>query len=80
MKHYINKSFQRDLKENNLNLNYVCDVLDDIYAGRAYSLGSKIYKIRAAKKGKGKSSGFRNIFYWKKNERIIFCILFGKNE
>ena len=25
-------------------------------------------------------TGFRNIFYWKKDELIIFCLLFPKNE
>ncbi|MCD4780542.1 MAG: type II toxin-antitoxin system RelE/ParE family toxin [Candidatus Omnitrophica bacterium] len=80
MKYYINKSFQRDLKENKLNADYIRILLEDIYDGRAISLGSKMYKIRAAKKGKGKSSSFRNIFFWKKDKRIIFCLLYGKNE
>lgn len=80
MKYYINKSFQRDLKENKLNADYIRILLEDIYDGRAISLGSKMYKIRAAKKGKGKSSSFRNIFFWKKDKRIIFCLFYGKNE
>lgn len=59
---------------------YVKNVLSDIFEGRAIPLGSKLYKIRAAQEGKGKSGGFRNIFFWKRDERIIFCLLFGKNE
>jgi hypothetical protein len=76
----MNKSFQRDLEDNALDDEYIRNVLDDVLKGRAISLGSKLYKIRAAKEGKGKSGGFRNIFFWKRDERIIFCLLFGKNE
>ena len=68
------------MKEHGLDDDYLNDVLLDIYHGRAISLGSKMYKIRAARAGEGKSGGFRNIFYWKKEELIVFCLLFGKNE
>lgn len=80
MRYLKNKSFQRDLKDNHLDDEYIKDVLDDIFKGRAAPLGSKLYKIRAAKQGKGKSGGFRNIFFWKRDELIVFCLLFGKNE
>ncbi len=80
MRYLKNKSFQRDLKNNNLNDKYIKEVLEDIFKGRATSLGSKMYKIRSAKDGQGKSGGFRNIFFWKKDEHIVFCLLFGKNE
>ncbi|MBF0479206.1 MAG: type II toxin-antitoxin system RelE/ParE family toxin [Candidatus Omnitrophica bacterium] len=55
-------------------------VLDDIFKGRAVSLGDKLYKIRIAKEGKGKSGGFRSLFFWKRDEFIVFCLLFAKNE
>ncbi len=80
MRYLKNKSFKRDMKDHGLEDNYLKDVLNDIYEGRAVSLGSKMYKIRAAREGKGKSGGFRNIFFWKKEELIVFCLLFGKNE
>jgi len=63
-----------------LDENYFKSVLDDIFVGRSISLGGKLYKIRSAGKSKGKSGGFRNIFYWKKEEFIIFCYIFSKNE
>ncbi|MHA1558458.1 MAG: type II toxin-antitoxin system RelE/ParE family toxin [Alphaproteobacteria bacterium] len=75
-----NKSFEKNLKSNNLNDAYIKELLKNIFALRSLSLGSKMYKIRAAKSGKGKSGGFRNIFFWKKNKLIIFCLLFSKNE
>ncbi len=80
MRYLANKTFQKDLKHNKLDANYLHGVLDDIFKGRAQSLGAKMYKIRAARKGQGKSGGFRNIFFWKKSELIIFCLLFSKNE
>jgi len=68
------------MKDNDLDDDYLRDVLDDVHEGRAIPLGSKLYKIKAAKKGQGKRGGFRNFFFWKKEELIVFCLLFGKNE
>jgi hypothetical protein len=39
-----------------------------------------LYKIRGAKEGKGKSGGFRSLFFWKRDALIVFCLLFTKNE
>ncbi|MDE1919830.1 MAG: type II toxin-antitoxin system RelE/ParE family toxin [Candidatus Omnitrophica bacterium] len=54
-------------------------MLDDVFKDRAISLGFKLYKIRGAKDGQGKSGGFRNIFFWQKDERIVFCLVYPKN-
>ena len=80
MRYLKNKAFQRDLKGNCLDDEYIKGILEDVFKGRAIPLGSKMYKMRAAKEGQGKSSGFRSVFFWKRNELIIFCVLFGKNE
>ena len=80
MRYLKNKAFQRDLKDNLLDDEYIKEVLEDVFKGRATPLGSKMYKIRAAKEGQGKSGGFRNIFFWKQDKLIVFCLLFGKNE
>ena len=80
MRYLANKTFQKDLKDYKLDDSYLHEVLDDISKGRAQFLGAKMYKIRSTRKGRGKSGGFRNIFYWKKGELIIFCLLFSKNE
>lgn len=80
MRFFKNKPFQRDLKENGIDENNIKTVLDDIFEGRAIPLGSKLYKIRGAKEGKGKSGGFRSLFFWKKDNFIVFCLLFTKNE
>ena len=80
MQYLKNNSFQRDLKSAGLDDVAIKTTLDDIFKERSISLGSKLYKIRGAKKGSGKSGGFRSLFFWKKYAFIIFCALFTKNE
>ena len=80
MKYLKNRLFQRDLKDNDLDDEDLKRVLDDVFDGRGISLGGKMYKIRGAKEGKGKRGGFRSLFFWEKDEFIVFCLLFAKNE
>ena len=79
MKYLKNKFFQRELKNFGLDDEDMKVVLEDIFKGRAIPIGFKMYKIRGAKEGKGKSGGFRHIFFWKKEEYIVFCLVFPKN-
>jgi len=44
------------------------------------NLGSNIYKVRLARKGSGKSGGFRTILVFKEEDRAIFIYGFAKNE
>jgi hypothetical protein len=43
-------------------------------------LGSNLFKIRVKRAGQGKSSGFRTIIAYRKEDRAIFLYGFGKNE
>lgn len=43
-------------------------------------LGGNIYKIRVKRGNRGKSSGFRTIVVYKKEDRVIFLYGFAKNE
>jgi len=79
MKYLKNKLFQRELKDLGLDDEDIKVVLDDIFKGRAIPLGFKMYKIRGSKEGKGKSGGFRNIFFWKRDKFIVFCLIYPKN-
>ncbi|MBF0490641.1 MAG: type II toxin-antitoxin system RelE/ParE family toxin [Candidatus Omnitrophica bacterium] len=79
MKYLKNKSFQRDLRNGGLEDKETI-MLDDVFNGRADSIGFKMYKVRLAREGQGKSGGFRSLFFWKKDESIVFCFLFAKNE
>jgi len=78
MKVLTNNYFHKQLDRFGLGNEYLCQILDDIAKGRSVPLGGKLYKIRAAGISGGKSGGFRNIFYWKKEELIVFCSLFSK--
>ena len=80
MRFFLNKYFARQLDDYGLDQVYIKDVLKDIALGRSISLGHKLHKIRAARKGEGKSGGFRNIFFGKKDEFIVFCYLFPKSK
>jgi hypothetical protein len=44
------------------------------------SLGSGLYKKRVARKGFGKSGGYRTILAFKQHDRAIFMYGFAKNE
>jgi hypothetical protein len=77
---FLNKYFVRQLDDYDLGQDYIREVLRDIAQGRSISLGHKLYKIRAARRGEGKSGSFRNIFFWEKDEFIVFCYLFPKNR
>ncbi len=43
-------------------------------------LGAGLYKKRIARKGQGKSGGYRTLIAFKKAERAIFIYGFSKNE
>jgi len=43
-------------------------------------LGGNLYKVRVKRAHSGKSSGFRTIIVYKKDDRAIFLYGFGKNE
>lgn len=43
-------------------------------------LGANLYKVRIARPGRGKSSGFRTLLVYKYAYRAIFLYGFAKNE
>lgn len=43
-------------------------------------LGGNLLKIRIARKGQGRSSGYRTLIAYKKNKRAVFLYGFAKNE
>lgn len=44
------------------------------------NLGNGLYKKRVARKGQGKSGGYRTIIAFKKNDRAVFMYGYAKNE
>lgn len=75
-----NNYFHKQLDRYGLGMTYVLAMVEDIGKGRSTPLGNKLYKIRAAGLSSGKSGGFRNIFFWKKDELVVFCYLFSKGQ
>ena len=43
-------------------------------------LGGNLIKVRVAKKGQGRSSGYRTLIAYRKNKRAVFLYGFAKNE
>ncbi|MBS4168121.1 hypothetical protein PARA125_000753 [Parachlamydia sp. AcF125] len=43
-------------------------------------LGGNLIKIRIARKGQGRSSGYRTLIAYKKGKRAVFLYGFAKNE
>lgn len=43
-------------------------------------LGGNLIKIRIARKGQGRSSGFRTLIAYQKNKRAVFLYGFAKSE
>jgi len=44
------------------------------------NLGGDVYKVRIARKGGGKSGGYRSIVFFRRGERAFFHYLFAKSE
>lgn len=80
MNYYITRKFDKLLKEEKLHRKVLDEVIDAINSGSTISLGKKLYKTRMRAAGRGKSGGYRSIAYVKIGVRIIFIILFAKNE
>ena len=76
----MNTYFKKALSKEKLGAGYIENLLDDIFKDQGVSLGAGLYKIRGARKGQGKSGGYRNIFYWKKGDRVVLTFLFPKGE
>ncbi|HJH28234.1 MAG TPA: hypothetical protein C5S51_00835 [Methanosarcinaceae archaeon] len=57
------------------------EAIDNLEKGLSVAeLGGNLFKIRVKRAGKGKSTGFRTIVVYKKEEKTIFLYGFGKNE
>lgn len=65
----------------NLTNHHLIEAVENLEKGlSAANLGSNLFKIRVSRAGQGKSSGFRTIIAYKKENKAIFLYGFGKNE
>jgi hypothetical protein len=81
MRKLSTKWFKKWAKKSNLNSKNILKAIKNLEAGLSTAdLGGHLYKVRVKRAHSGKSSGFRTIIVYKKDDRAIFLYGFGKNE
>ncbi|MDU9047805.1 MAG: type II toxin-antitoxin system RelE/ParE family toxin [Candidatus Electrothrix sp. Rat3] len=81
MKKLCTKWFNKWAKKSNLNSESLLEAVGNLEKGLSTAdLGGNLYKVRVQRSGKGKSSGFRTIIVYRREDKAIFLYGFGKNE
>ena len=81
MKKLCTKWFKKLAKKANLSNHNLLESIDNIEKRLSIAdLGGNLYKIRVKRAGGGKSSGFRTIVAYRKDDKAVFLYGFGKNE
>jgi hypothetical protein len=80
MRIFVNRQFRRFAVDNAISDASLCKAIREISTGLAHAnLGGGIYKQRIARKGQGKSGGFRTIIFFKAHKTAFFILGFAKN-
>jgi len=78
---FINKPFALFARKNDISDLDLCKAIQDANSGLiGADLGSGVIKQRIARKGSGKSGGFRTLICFRARRRAIFVHGFAKNE
>ncbi len=78
---FKNKSFARFARKNDIADEDLCEAIRDANRGLIDAdLGGGVIKQRIARKGAGKSGGFRTLILFRVKELAIFVHGFAKNE
>ncbi|MGA3160518.1 MAG: type II toxin-antitoxin system RelE/ParE family toxin [Terracidiphilus sp.] len=81
MRIFKNKSFARFARKSEISDSELCTAIKDADRGLIdANLGGGVIKQRIARKGSGKSGGFRMMILFKAGERAIFVHGFAKND
>ncbi len=72
--------FAKRLRKEKLDKKYNRALVEDAESGLGDPFGAQLYKLRLSRIGEGKSGGYRNIYFWKKGELIMFFHMFPKSE
>jgi hypothetical protein len=81
MERLITKWFKKWARKSKVNDEDLLDTISNLKDGLStVDLGSNLFKVRVKREHGGKSSGFRTIIIYKKDEKAIFLYGFGKNE
>jgi hypothetical protein len=78
---FKSKPFARFARKNGISDSDLCKAVQDADHGLiGADLGGGVIKQRLARKGSGKSGGFRTLIFFRTGERAIFVHGFAKNE
>lgn len=81
MRVFRTKSFERFARRNRISDQSLCDVAQRVVRSESVAdLGGGVFKCRFARPGRGKSSGFRFVILYRKEERLVFAHGFAKNK
>jgi hypothetical protein len=81
MRIFVNRQFRRFAVDNAISDASLCKAVREISTGLAHAnLGGGVYKQRIARKGEGKSGGFRTIIFFRAQKTAFFILGFAKNE
>lgn len=81
MRVFKTKWFTRYAMRENIDDDSLNEAIKRVEKGLADAeLGGNLLKIRIARKGHGKSSGYRTLIAYKKNKRAVFLYGFAKSE
>jgi hypothetical protein len=81
MRIFKNKPFARFARKNDIEDSDLCKAIEDANSGLiGADLGSGVIKQRLARKGSGKSGGFRTLIFFRTGKLAIFVHGFAKNE
>jgi hypothetical protein len=78
---YKTKAFARFARKANVTDRDLCKAIDDAERGLVDAdLGGGIIKLRIARRGGGKSGGFRTMVVFRVSDRAIFVLGFAKRD
>ncbi len=81
MKRLKTKWFAKWAKKQELSNKDLLKAIDDLSDNlSSTSLGGGLFKVRIAMQGSGKSSAYRSIVVYRKNDRAVMVYGFAKNE
>ncbi len=80
MRIFVNRQFRKFAADNAIADTSLWKAVREISTGLAHAnLGGGVYKQRIARKGQGKSGGFRTIIFFKAHKTAFFILGFAKN-
>lgn len=81
MRIFQNQIFAQFARKNRIPLAAICKAARELSSGLIHAnLGGGVYKQRIARRGEGKSGGFRTIIFFRATQHTFFILGFAKND